>query len=214
MTVALLKFFHYLHEPIKCDSEMISIIVANAFAKVTGLAGLSDTQFTGLWHVENRKNTNEITYFLNVSLHERRLEKAASSVIHEGISCSGCNISPIKGFRFKCSRCSSVDLCLLCFLQEFKSDRHNPISHKLIEIQEPGSEVRGMNVFAKLLRVFYFMRSKRRANNEETDKNTSDGDQESEETLTNGQEPLELSGAPQGKDKLFNVIEMLSMENR
>lgn len=228
MAMSLLKFFHSLDEGIKWDSETISAIVGVAFEKVTGLAGLSDTQFYGFWNVENPKNPKEISYYLKIILHSRRLEAAATSVVQEGICCNGCNLSPIRGFRYKCSRCPSVDLCLLCHLRgDYKADRHNPESHKMIEIQEPGAEGKRENVLTKLLKVFYFMRSKRRSTDGDTEtddkrKSHSAADEdEIEKTLTNCQDKLdevveerEEDGPSLGKNKLINVIEMLSMENR
>ncbi|XP_056632300.1 E3 ubiquitin-protein ligase HERC2 isoform X1 [Diorhabda sublineata] len=52
---------------------------------------------------------------------------------HDGVSCNGCCIIPIRGPRFKCKSCDSFDLCDNCFYTK-KNHRH-PFSR----IDEPGS---------------------------------------------------------------------------
>merc|ERR1712086_798948 len=37
-----------------------------------------------------------------------------SPLVHTGVSCSGCNASPITGFRYQCQQCPSVNLCEAC----------------------------------------------------------------------------------------------------
>lgn len=43
---------------------------------------------------------------------------------HEGTTCSGCNVSPIKGTRFKCKVCDSFDYCENCFYTK-RNHRHS-----------------------------------------------------------------------------------------
>ncbi|XP_072386929.1 E3 ubiquitin-protein ligase HERC2 [Diabrotica undecimpunctata] len=52
---------------------------------------------------------------------------------HEGVSCNGCCILPIRGPRFKCKTCDSFDLCDNCFYTK-KNHRHS-----FSRIDEPGS---------------------------------------------------------------------------
>jgi len=44
-------------------------------------------------------------------------------MVHEGVSCDGCNKRPIYGLRFKCNSCPDYDLCAECFAN--KSSVHN-----------------------------------------------------------------------------------------
>ena len=32
-------------------------------------------------------------------------------IVHENISCDGCEVTPIKGIRYKCSVCTNFDYC-------------------------------------------------------------------------------------------------------
>jgi len=36
-------------------------------------------------------------------------------MVHHGITCDGCEMSPVKGPRFKCQSCDDIDLCGHCF---------------------------------------------------------------------------------------------------
>uniref|UniRef100_A0A7S1HW37 ZZ-type domain-containing protein n=1 Tax=Eutreptiella gymnastica TaxID=73025 RepID=A0A7S1HW37_9EUGL len=36
---------------------------------------------------------------------------------HKGITCDGCAISPLQGFRYKCKNCVNHDLCESCYSQ-------------------------------------------------------------------------------------------------
>ena len=34
--------------------------------------------------------------------------------VHDGYCCDGCGVKPIRGMRYRCSKCSSYDLCNNC----------------------------------------------------------------------------------------------------
>lgn len=224
---AILKFLHRLDDNIPSDGDTLNSLVNQSFAKVTGLAGLSDTQFYQMWSTANKKSPTDVGYFFSLILYARSLDNHS---IHEGFSCTGCNqqhaaeSSSIIGIRFKCSRCSSLNLCTVCFLSDFQTARHNPVTHKFTMVKESSSteddERNGKrgNVLAKLLRVFYFMRNKREANS------NSPGKDHHESIHGDGVKTIRFldetpRDAPKttttdGKDKLLTVIEMLTMENR
>lgn len=213
-TFAMLKLFNYLDKEVKVDNDTVQALVANAFEKVTGLAGLSDTQFYQLWSMENRKNPNEISFFFTMILFSRSLDNDA---VHEGVSCSGCSSkdteNPIQGVRFKCNRCSSLNLCKMCFLSDFQTSRHNSTTHKFTIIRDPATmDDKHIGLFAKLLKVIFFMRSKRSPAKSGNELEEVEGAVKTIRFADN-KAPTEES-AGHGKDKLLTVIEMLSMENR
>lgn len=228
-TGAILKLFHRLNDSICCDSDTLLTLVGNSFAKVTGLAGLSDTQFYHFWNTENRKNSTEISYFLSLILFSRSLDV---DVIHEGVSCSGCSpnteendTSVITGLRFKCTRCSTVNLCTLCYLGDYQSGRHNPSTHKFTIIQEAevlpdvDNRKRGDNLLTKLLKVFHIARIKRSRNlnvDEDVVPSVQEVPGEAVKTIRFLDETPrnKVVAKADGKDKLLTVIEMLSTENR
>jgi sequestosome 1 len=44
-------------------------------------------------------------------------------VVHQGVECDGCQVSPIVGHRYKCSVCQDFDFCSNC---EEKIDHLHP----------------------------------------------------------------------------------------
>lgn len=57
-----------------------------------------------------------------------------NSNVHEGVTCDGCNQSPIVGTRFKCSVCYDYDLCEAC---EAKGAAVHDLAHPLLKIATP-----------------------------------------------------------------------------
>lgn len=56
---------------------------------------------------------------------------AETPVIHEGVSCDGCGMSPIQGLRFKCAVRDNYDLCSAC---ESKTLSHQ---HPMLKVYAP-----------------------------------------------------------------------------
>jgi hypothetical protein len=56
------------------------------------------------------------------------------STVHYGTKCSGCNVSPINGIRYKCVNCPSFDLCENC---ESKYHTIHDKLHLFLEIPKP-----------------------------------------------------------------------------
>ena len=71
---------------------------------------------------------------------ERKFEaqpEARKFGTHNGITCDGCSVQPIVGYRWRCRMCKNHDLCDECY-ETFKggkllhaNGRRNPVSMKL-----------------------------------------------------------------------------------
>jgi len=53
--------------------------------------------------------------------------------VHKGITCDGCEIKPIVGWRYKCSVCRDYDLCEAC---NAIGDKHD-LNHPLVKMKVP-----------------------------------------------------------------------------
>lgn len=38
----------------------------------------------------------------------------ASMAVHDGVSCDGCGVAPLRGVRYRCAFCPNYDLCARC----------------------------------------------------------------------------------------------------
>jgi len=71
------------------------------------------------------------------SAHDLRiLDSAPAGIKHAGVTCDGCNETPLHGIRWKCAECDDYDLCSMCY----HGDKHN-LQHKFLRM-ELNSETR------------------------------------------------------------------------
>lgn len=61
-------------------------------------------------------------------------ETASASMIHRSVRCDGCEMSPLRGYRFKCFTCPNYDLCAECYTGE----KHN-LDHEFIRLSDSSS---------------------------------------------------------------------------
>jgi len=61
---------------------------------------------------------------------------SATSNVHTGVTCDGCNKSPIVGVRYKCANCPNFDLCEEC---EAKGTLH-VATHVFVKIRKPTNQ--------------------------------------------------------------------------
>jgi len=52
-------------------------------------------------------------------------EEVEEVAVHHGVTCDGCEVSPIRGIRYKCTGCRDFDFCENCE----KNVKHNPEHH-------------------------------------------------------------------------------------
>lgn len=70
---------------------------------------------------------------MNCSLY---LLFTSQGIVHDGVTCNECKDSPLKGMRWKCSNCSGVNLCSLCYM----SDKHD-VNHGFERVDTSTSPV-------------------------------------------------------------------------
>lgn len=66
-----------------------------------------------------------------------------SEIIHEGITCDGCGMSPIRGLRFKCGNCADFDFCSGCEARGDHNQDHVFIKAKLPLVRQSSGIRRG-----------------------------------------------------------------------
>jgi len=61
---------------------------------------------------------------------------------HVGVSCNGCGASPLRGVRFRCAVCDSVDLCAACFERAaYTGGGHAPLAHAMLALPQPAQRL-------------------------------------------------------------------------
>jgi len=59
-----------------------------------------------------------------------KIKEAPRSDIHHGITCDGCQVSPIEGVRYKCTVCNDYDLCSTC-----EAKNQHPPNHPFLKLK-------------------------------------------------------------------------------
>ncbi|KAI8975161.1 hypothetical protein BDF20DRAFT_914127 [Mycotypha africana] len=60
------------------------------------------------WSEDDNKNLLNLLYAISEN------QSMKEGYIHRGITCNKCNMSPIRGVRYKCANCVDFDLCEMC----------------------------------------------------------------------------------------------------
>merc|ERR1711939_194602 len=62
-------------------------------------------------------------------------------LVHQDITCDGCNKKPIQGLRFKCKSCPDYDLCAECFTRKGLFHSGEQAAHEFDMISFPCSSL-------------------------------------------------------------------------
>ena len=60
----------------------------------------------------------------NESVTYEKLKEQFNGVVHETVTCDGCNTEQIVGLRLKCDECNDFDLCSTCFEKKVEKNDH------------------------------------------------------------------------------------------
>ena len=82
---------------------------------------------------------------------EQSVSQSKSDLIHKGVECQGCAMSPIAGIRYKCPTCVNFNLCESC---EEKIDHDHPLL-KIKKILEEKEEEEDYHRIQKLFKKFF-----------------------------------------------------------
>jgi len=81
-----------------------------------------------------QENSEDMEY-VQVQHQDPASEEAAVISSHTGVTCDGCQMSPIVGVRYKCVQCDNFDLCSQC---EHKSNgQYHAVSHGMLKMRVP-----------------------------------------------------------------------------
>ncbi|KAI8144702.1 hypothetical protein BJV82DRAFT_605920 [Fennellomyces sp. T-0311] len=95
-----------------------------------------------VWSDDDNKNLLNVIY----AISETQARK--EGYIHRGITCNKCNVTPVRGTRYKCANCVDFDLCEMCEA----SNTHLP-THVFLKIRIPIPPL--ANPRSALLPAFY-----------------------------------------------------------
>ncbi len=90
------------------------------------------------WHdpsqiPQQRAGQNIVSLLFRVSEDNAR----RNAYVHRGCQCNACNVSPIRGIRYRCANCADFDLCETCESQGLHIKTH--IFYK-VKIPAPRSD--------------------------------------------------------------------------
>lgn len=75
---------------------------------------------------------NESQSLLNLLYRMMEDQARQEGYVHRRVTCDGCNVTPIKGIRYRCSNCPDYDLCELC-----EASQMHPKTHLFYKIRIP-----------------------------------------------------------------------------
>jgi len=78
-----------------------------------------------------------------------------TQVIHRGITCDGCQQSPITGVRFKCRTCPDFDLCETCEAKNVHPVDHPMVKFKVEKVRHHGRHGGHGHPLHKLFQAFH-----------------------------------------------------------
>ncbi|KAI9841187.1 MAG: hypothetical protein M1838_003672 [Thelocarpon superellum] len=75
---------------------------------------LSDTDSDISWRAEGGAGSAEGDRVMKLLFHIAEDQARQDGYVHRGISCSSCNVYPLRGTRYRCANCVDFDLCETC----------------------------------------------------------------------------------------------------
>ena len=86
---------------------------------------------------ENDKQSQDDQNMLNLLYRIAENKARKEGVVHRGTNCNSCNVTPIRGIRYRCSNCQDWDLCEECEAHPRPEAPPHPLTHIFYKIKVP-----------------------------------------------------------------------------
>jgi hypothetical protein len=90
--------------------------------------------------------SNIVEVVKSAPIKESQPKQNKIEVVHEGVRCDGCKVSPIKGDRYKCSVCEDYDFCSQCEEANENNQLAIPHTHPFIRLRRVENQESGHKI--------------------------------------------------------------------
>ena len=93
-------------------------------AGMQGRESVTDVDSEFSWRGEARPEGADVDRMMKLLFHIAEDQARQDGYVHRGVSCSSCNVYPLRGIRYRCLNCADFDLCETCEAQQIHIKTH------------------------------------------------------------------------------------------